>query len=502
MKFIAAVPNFSEGRRLDIVDEIANAMAKTPGVKLLAKESDPSHNRSVITIGGDPDSVLEACIIGVKKAVELIDLTKHKGEHPRIGACDVLPFVPFGTSTMDDAKALAEQAGKIIAEELGIPVYFYEESARRPERVDLAYIRNRQFETVRDKVAEDPDLEPDLGPKQLHPTAGAVMVGARKPLIAFNVNLGTTNVEIAKEIAKHLRSKTGGLAFVKALGFELKDRNLVQVSMNMTDYTQTPLFVAYENVRMWAERFSVPIVGSEIVGLTPAKALYDAAEFYMKLENFSEDLILEKKLSEGETLEGYISSLAAATPAPGGGAAAGFSAAQGFALIAMVSGITTKSKKYAEHHELMRKVRSEARDKMAEALYLMREDEEAFANLMACYKIPKEEPGRAEKIQEAVKRATEVPLRSMRLVFSGLELADAINKYGTQQAVSDAAAATLQLRAAFFGAKLNVLINAPSIKDEDFKAKVLAEVEEMERAFVAKADEIYAEVEAKLKGKG
>lgn len=499
MKFIAAVPNFSEGRRLDIVDEIASAMARTPGVKLLDKESDPDHNRSVITIGGDPDSVLEACLVGVKKAVELIDLNKHKGEHPRLGACDVLPFVPFGTSTMEDAKALAERAGKAISEELGIPVYFYEESAKRPERADLAYIRNRQFETVRDRIAEDPDLEPDLGPKALHPTAGAVMVGARKPLIAFNVNLGTSDIGVAKEIAKHIRGKTGGLAFVKALGFELKDRGIVQVSMNMTDYTQTSLFMAYENVKMWAERLSVPVVGSEIVGLTPAKALYDTAEFYMKIENFSDDLILEKKLSEGETLEGYISSLAAATPAPGGGAAAGFSAAQGFALVAMVSGITAKSKKYEEHHELMRKVRTEARDKMSEALRLMKEDEEAFANLMACYKIPKEEPGRAEKIQEAVKHATEVPLESMRLVFSGLELADAINKYGTQQAVSDAAAAALQLRAAFFGAKLNVLINVPSIKDEGFRAKVLAEVDEMEREFVKKAEEIYAEVEAKLR---
>jgi len=499
MKFIAAVPNFSEGRRLDIVDEIANAMARTPGVKLLDKESDPDHNRSVITIGGDPDSVLEACLMGVRKSVELIDLNKHKGEHPRLGACDVLPFVPFGTSTMEDALALAERAGKAISEELGIPVYFYEESARRPERADLAYIRNRQFETVRDRIADDPDLEPDMGPKALHPTAGAVMVGARKPLIAFNVNLGTSDIEVAKEIAKHLRNKTGGLSFVKALGFELKDRGIVQVSMNMTDYTKTPLFMAYENVRMWAERFGVPVVGSEIVGLTPAKALYDTAEFYMKIEKFSDDLILEKKLAEGETLEGYISSLAAATPAPGGGAAAGLSAAQGFALIAMVSGITTKSKKYEEHHELMREVRAKARDKMSEALRLMKEDEEAFANLMACYKIPKEEPGRAEKIQEAVKHATEVTLESMRLVFSGLELADAINKYGTQQAVSDAAASALQLRAAFFGAKLNVLINAPSIKDEEFKAKVLAEVDEMEREFVKKAEEIYAEVEAKLR---
>jgi len=244
MKFIAAVPNFSEGRRLDIVDEIANAMARTPGVKLLDKESDPDHNRSVITIGGDPDSVLEACLMGVRKSVELIDLNKHKGEHPRLGACDVLPFVPFGTSTMEDALALAERAGKAISEELGIPVYFYEESARRPERADLAYIRNRQFETVRDRIADDPDLEPDMGPKALHPTAGAVMVGARKPLIAFNVNLGTSDIEVAKEIAKHLRNKTGGLTFVKALGFELKDRGRVQVSMNMTDYTKTPLFMA------------------------------------------------------------------------------------------------------------------------------------------------------------------------------------------------------------------------------------------------------------------
>jgi len=499
MKIIAAVPNFSEGRRLDIVDEIVRVMSETPGVKLLDKESDPDHNRSVVSLAGDPDSVLEACLAGVRKAVELIDLNKHEGQHPRIGACDVLPFVPFGDSTMEDALMLAEKAGKVIAEEMGIPVYFYEEAAKRPERADLPYIRNRQFETVRDRVAEDPDLEPDLGPKALHPTAGAVMVGARKPLIAYNVNLGTSDVKVAKAIANRIRGKEGGFKYVKALGFELKDRGIVQVSMNMTDYTGTPLHVAFENVRMWADRYGVPVVGSEIVGLTPARAIYDVAEFYLRLENFTDNLILEKKLTEGETLEGYISSLAAATPAPGGGAAAGLSAAQAFALIAMVSGITLKSKKYEEHWEEMRKVRSKAREKMALALRLMKEDEEAFNNFMASYKIPKEDPDRTAKIQAALVAAAEVPLESMRLAFSGLDLTDAINKHGTQQAVSDAASAVLQLRTAFFGAKLNVLINVMNIKDEGFNKKALAEVEKMQKEFVTRAEEIYNEVEAKLK---
>ena len=504
MKIIECIPNFSEGRRLDIVDQIVEAIASTPGVKLLDRESDPSHNRSVITFAGDPESVLEAAVAGVRKAVELIDLNKHEGEHPRVGACDVLPFVPLGDATMEDAIALAKRAGKIIAEELGIPVYFYEYAATRPERQDLAYIRNRQFEGLREAIGKDPDVEPDMGPRELHPTAGAIMIGARDPLVAYNVNLGTSNVKIAKAIARRLRHKTGGFRYVKALGFEVKveeggeERKIAQVSMNMTNYKGTPLYMAFENVKMLAERYGVPVIGSEIVGLVPQEALVQVAEHYLRLTGFSQDQILENKLFAGETLEGFISSLAAATPAPGGGAVSALSLAQAFALVAMVAGITLKSKKYKDSWELMREVRQKARERMSLALKYKEEDEAAFNAVMDAYKLPKDAPDRRQKIEEALVKAAEVPLATMKLAMEGVELADAIAEHGTKNAVSDAAVAALQLQAGFLGAKLNVLINAGLMKDRAKALEFYNKAQEMEAEFLPKVQEVYRKVHDEL----
>ncbi len=500
MKIIECIPNFSEGRRLDIVDQIVEAIASTPGVKLLDRESDPSHNRSVITFAGDPESVLEAAIAGVRKAVELIDLNKHEGEHPRVGACDVLPFVPLGDATMEDAIALAKRAGKIIAEELGIPVYFYEHAATRPERQDLAYIRNRQFEGLKEAIGKDPDVEPDMGPSQLHPTAGAIMIGARDPLVAYNVNLGTSDVKIAKAIAKRIRYKGGGYRYIKALGFEVEvdGRKVAQVSMNMTNYKGTPLFAAFEAVKMWAERYGVPVIGSEIVGLVPQEALVQVADFYLRLQGFSQDQILENRLFAGETLEGFISSLAAATPAPGGGAVSALSLAQAFALVAMVAGITLKSKKYKDSWDLMREVRQKAREKMSLALKYKEEDEAAFNAVMDAYKLPKDAPDRRQKIEDALVKAAEVPLATMELAMEGVELADAIAEHGTKNAVSDAAVAALQLQAGFLGAKLNVLINAGLMKNRAKALEFYNKAQEMEAQFLPKVQEVYRKVHDEL----
>ncbi len=295
-EIVECVPNFSEGRRKAVVDRIAAAITRVPGTKLLDTEMDANHNRAVITFIGGPTAVAEAAFRGAQEAVSLIDLTTHRGEHPRIGALDVCPFIPIAGVTMEDCVAIARAVGGRIARELKVPVYLYEEAATRPDRRALPDIRRGEFEGLRDEVKTNPDRAPDFGPRELHPTAGATVVGARAPLIAFNVNLDTPDVNIAKKIAAAVRESGGGLRFVRAKGFELKDRGIVQVSMNMTNYQATPLFRAYEFIKAEAERYRVAIVGTEIVGLVPLGAISDVASFYVKLENFKIDQILETRL--------------------------------------------------------------------------------------------------------------------------------------------------------------------------------------------------------------
>ena len=264
---------------------------------LLDRESDPDHNRSVVTFVAPPDRVVDAAIEAARKAAELIDLNKHSGEHPRMGATDVIPFVPIAGVTMDDCVALARACGERMWSELGIPVYLYEKAATRPERENLAAVRKGQFEGIRDEIATNEARRPDFGEPRVHPTAGITAVGARPPLIAYNVNLGTADIEIANKIARAVRHQSGGLRYVKALGFELKDRGIVQVSMNMVNYEGTPLFRAFEMIKREAERHGVTVVGSEIVGLVPQNALNSVADFYLQLEKFSEDQILEHRLA-------------------------------------------------------------------------------------------------------------------------------------------------------------------------------------------------------------
>jgi glutamate formiminotransferase len=295
-KIVECIPNFSEGRRTEVVDKIVAAIKTIPGAVLLDRESDPNHNRSVITFVAAPDRVVDAAIAGARAAAELIDLNKHTGEHPRMGATDVIPFVPIANVTMDDCVGLARQCGERMWRELSIPVYLYEKAATRPERENLAAVRKGQFEAIRDEIGASDARRPDFGEPRVHPTAGITAVGARPPLIAYNVNLGTADVEVANKIARAVRHLSGGLRYVKALGFELKDRGIVQVSMNMVNYEGTPLFRAFEIIKREAERYGVPILGSEIVGLVPQGALNAVADFYLQLENFSQDQILEHRL--------------------------------------------------------------------------------------------------------------------------------------------------------------------------------------------------------------
>ncbi len=297
-EIVECVPNFSEGRRREVVDAIAEAIGAVPRVRLLDREMDANHNRCVITFVGDRASVAEGAMAGARKAVELIDMNLHHGEHPRIGALDVCPFVPVAGVTMDDCVRIARDVGKRIAEELGVPVYLYEAAATRPDRKDLPNVRRGEYEGLKAEIETNPDRRPDFGPAKMHPTAGATVVGARPLLIAWNVNLATTDVRVAKRIAKAIRESDGGLPAVRAKGFDLADRGLVQVSMNMIDYHKTSLLRVFGEIRKLAEAEHVTIAESEIVGLVPLDPLLEAAVAQFRLANFKRSQILETRLWE------------------------------------------------------------------------------------------------------------------------------------------------------------------------------------------------------------
>jgi glutamate formiminotransferase / 5-formyltetrahydrofolate cyclo-ligase len=293
-RIVECVPNISEGKDLNVITAITDEVKKFK-VRLLDVESDRDHNRSVITYVGEPEEVEKATFALAAKAVELIDMEKHKGEHPRIGALDVVPFVPISGVTMQECIAMAERVGKKIWDELKVPVYLYEEAAKRPECQNLAEIRKGEYEGLKDAISL-PNRRPDFGEGKLHPTAGATVVGAREPLVAFNVNLGTQDINIAKKIAQAVRFSSGGFRFVKAMGFDIKEKGYVQVSMNLTKYKGTPVFRVYEAIKAEADRYGVPIIGSEVIGLIPLEAMVQCADFYLKLDNFKYDQILEVKL--------------------------------------------------------------------------------------------------------------------------------------------------------------------------------------------------------------
>jgi glutamate formiminotransferase len=291
------VPNFSEGRDKEIIEKIAGAFRAKKGVRLLDYSSDADHNRMVVTAVGESVALKTAVLEAVGTAVERIDMNKHTGQHPRMGAVDVVPFIPIRGCTMEEAIKLAEEVGEAVAQQYGLPVFFYEKSASAPHRENLANVRKGEFEGLDEKLLS-PDWIPDCGPCRKHPTAGAVAIGARTPLVAYNVNLGTNNLAIAKCIAGKVRHIGGGLRYCKAMGVELKERGIVQVSMNLTDYSRTALYRAFELVQMEARRYGVSVVGSEIIGLVPMEALADTAAYYLRLENFSAQQVLEAHLME------------------------------------------------------------------------------------------------------------------------------------------------------------------------------------------------------------
>ena len=296
-RIIQCVPNFSEGRDKKIIEQIVEEIRIVDDVKLLDYSMDKDHNRSVITFIGEPDKVLLAAFNACKKASELIDMSTHTGEHPRMGATDVIPLIPISDVTMEECIELSKELGKKIGEELGISVYLYEKSAMKPDRENLANVRRGQYEAMEEKIKQD-EWTPDFGPIDLNKKAGVTAVGARMPLVAFNVNLGTNDITIAKNIAKSVRASGGGFMHCKGLGIEIKERNIVQVSMNMVDYTKTPLFRVFDVIEREAKRYGVNVIGSEIIGLLPMAAMLDVADYYLRIENFDHNQVLEKRMME------------------------------------------------------------------------------------------------------------------------------------------------------------------------------------------------------------
>ncbi len=470
-KIVECVPNVSEGRRKEVIDKIVSSILTVPDIFLLDTEMNPDHNRAVITFIGEPESCLEAAFRLTKTASELIDLTQHKGEHPRIGATDVIPFVPISGVTMEECVELAKRLGKRIADELGIPVYLYEQAATRPERVDLANIRRGEFEGLRTEIKKEPARAPDFGKPEIHPTAGATIVGARFPLIAYNINLATTDLEIAKKIAKAIRYKDGGFRYVKALGFEIKEKGCVQVSINMTNYSQTPLYRVFEAVKREAKRYGVSIKESEIVGLCPKNALLDSAIYYLQLNSFSPTQILENRLPVTKSLASFISELSSASPTPGGGAASALSGCIGAALLLMAANLTIGKKGQEAVQEEMKEIKNKL-DLLVSRFYnLMEIDNQAFNRVIEAYKIPKEKKEeRDSAIEEALKGAAQVPLEVLEKAVEGLRLAKPTAEKCNKNSVSDAGCGSNFLFNAAQGAYLNILTNLLSLRDKEYKS--------------------------------
>lgn len=512
-KIVECIPNFSEGRRPEIIEEIIKAIKQVKGAVLLDYESDPNHNRSVVTFVAPPEVVVDAAIAAAKKAAELIDLNAHSGEHPRMGATDVIPFVPIAGVTMDDCVKLARQCGERLFQECGIPVYLYEKAATRPERENLAAIRKGQFEGIRDEIAAKESRKPDFGEAAVHPTAGITAVGARPPLIAYNVNLGTGNIEIANKIARAVRHLSGGLRYVKALGFELSDRGVVQVSMNMVNFEGTPLFRVFEMIKREAERYGVPVIGSEIVGLVPQKALNDSSDFFLQLENFSENQILEHRLvaaleestagqtkdvTLADTIGTFAEMVAANTPVPGGGSVAAHSGMLAASLGQMVCNLTLGKKKYADVEARIAEIKAQLEDRGLRLRELISEDAGSFDVVMQSLKLPKEtdaeKAARAEQINEATRGAIIVPMKTAGVSLEVLTLLAELANIGNQNALSDVAVGGQLANTAVKGAFYNVLINLSSLTDKEEAAEFREQIDKI----VEEANRTTAQIDAKM----
>lgn len=470
---IECVPNISEGRRMEVVDAVVAAIKAVPGVTFLDQSSDADHNRSVLTFAGPPEAVLEGGFACIAKAAELIDMNTQEGGHPRMGATDVCPFIPISGVTMDKCVEMAQILGKRVGAELNIPVYLYEKAAARPERANLAKVRKGQYEGIREEIKTNADRAPDFGPAELG-SAGITAIGARPFLIAYNVYLTTDDVQIAQTIGKAVRHLSGGLRYVKGMGLLVDGR--AQVSMNLTDYTRTPIHRVQEMIRREAARYGVGIHHAELVGLAPQEAFIDSAQWYLQLDQFENEQVLEIALANAQTeevvpsAEGFLDQLAAGQATPGGGSAAAYSGAMAAGLVAMVARLTIGKNKYAHVEARMNEIIDLAEIGRRKLAAGVQNDAAAFDEVMDAFRLPKateaEKATRRESIERATHVAAEVPLQTAKEAVAIAEFAAELTETANSNAITDAAAAASFAQSAVHIAGLNVKINATSVSDK------------------------------------
>ncbi len=534
MKIVECVPNFSEGRDQKLLDKIAAAISAVKGVTLLDVDPGADTNRTVFTFVGDPVSVVESAFQGIKKASELIDMSKHKGAHPRMGATDVCPFVPVAGITMEECVELAKKLGIRVGDELGIPIYLYENAATKPEWRNLAEVRKGEYEALPKKM-KDPYWKPDFGPQKFNKTSGATAVSAREFLIAYNINLNTRDKKKAHDLALDIREKgrfkrdknrkilkdkdgnkiktPGIFTHCKAVGWYIDEYKRAQISINLTNYKITPPHLVLEKVRELAIEKGIQVTGSELVGLIPKQAILDAGKFYLnKLgesigipesmiidtaiqsmglddlgsfatnEKIIEYAIRKKDNLVNLNLTDFADELSSDSPAPGGGSVAALCSALSGALSAMVANLTFGKKGYEDFWKESNQLAEEGQKIKLESLIAIDKDTEAFYSMMAAARLPKktneEKKIRVESIENATKEAILIPLETLKIARDAVELAKKIARIGNKNALSDAGVAAIIANAAAKGAYLNIKINMPGIKDENFKFNVMTKAEE------------------------
>lgn len=477
-KFILAVPNFSDGRRKDVIEAIVDQVRNIDGVKLLDYHPDPDFNRTVVTVLGTPENLKEALLKMAGKSIELINMEEQSGSHPRIGAQDTIPIFPLRNISLGECIQLAEEIGAEVFERFGVPIYFAGENARASERRSLDFIRRGQYEGLK-QVAHTVTRKPDIGPAALHSTAGAVIVSAgTNPLVAFNVILDTADLNIAQKIAKIVRGPSGGFTTVRSIGLSFSERKQVCVSMNMFDFEKTPLYRTHELVKLEASRYGVNVVGSEIVGVVSLESLVNSLEYYLGLEGFERNQILENHLLElgerGSTQAsvetGFLDRLASSAPSPGGGSAAAFSGALSSALVSMVARLTVGRAKYADVEGRMHAIASQAEVLRSWFQEAAKRDEEAFENLMLARKLPRNTEEEVSVRDTAIAKATEgaaaVPLQVVEKAVEVMKLVLEVAESGNINAITDAGSAASLAWTALKAAGLNVKINASGAPDE------------------------------------
>lgn len=477
---VECVPNFSEGRDPAILDALRAALTAVPGVRLLDVQADPSHHRSVFTFVAPPEAAAEAAFQAMGVARERIDLTTHQGEHPRMGATDVVPFIPVRDVTMEDCVALAKRLAERVGRELAIPVFLYAKAAARPERERLPDIRKGEFEGLRGRIGTDPAADPDFGPKRIHPTAGATAIGARPFLVAYNIYLASGDVGIAKEIAKNIRTSSGGLPAVQASGFDVGGR--AQVSMNLLDIDVTSPATVFAAVQTAAAARGVSVLSSEIVGLIPERGILGAGAEALKLPDAADHLLEAKiRAADGPRLDDWIEDLAGASPVPGGGSAAALAGVLAGALVAMVARLTIGRKAYAAVDARAQAILAEAETLHGDLRRLVDEDAAAYAAVSEAYKVPKHDPARAARIDTALLGAAQTPLEAARRADRLIGLAREIGAIGNKNARSDAKVAEALARAALAGAVENVRVNVAALSEASIGQRLLAAAEELGR---------------------